>query len=76
MNRSMNNEKVPVLSILFGFISWMNESFLKVYTERTLVLDEKSKELLKTAKWSIGNFKKTKHYRKFWISFLVKINGI
>lgn len=32
------------------------------------MLDEKSK----TDKWSIEKLNQTKHYRKFWISFLVK----
>lgn len=32
----MNNEKVPVQSILVCFISRVNESFLKICTERTL----------------------------------------
>lgn len=30
----MNNEKVPVQSILVCFISQVNESFLKIYTEK------------------------------------------
>lgn len=31
----MNNEKVPVQSILVCFISGVNESFLNIYTEWT-----------------------------------------